>query len=314
MISPKPEPAGERRLTWLVLSVAIVASTWLVRRAKPHAEPEPTRLDLVSAVPNGPELLVTVDVENLGAAAAQELLRAGGGALLGLREQCGFEPILGLRRVAFATPQPIKGQATGDFALIAETSLDQAAVLRCAEAVIRKRGGQPVRSTLGAFTSVRDQGKPLGEVAMRADGLFIMSGGQYFRDVVDAAGGAVNGDAAARVRTRVHLGIRKQLAPSQLVLTLIPGETSTLTGVQALGLGLEIKLELELRGFVGCRSEAACGEARELALHLKDELARDPSVSGLSSLSVVQQQQQLVIGGHLPRAQLAALLSQLIAF
>jgi hypothetical protein len=312
MTSPKPEPAGEQRLTWLVLLVALAAAAWLVQRARPRALEAP-RLDLVSIVPNGPELLLTVDVESLGTAATDELLRAGGSALLGLREQCGFEPLLGLRRVAFATPQPAAGQAAGDFALIAETSLQQDPVLRCAEAVIRKRGGQPVRSTLGAFTSVRDQSKPLGEVAMRADGLFVMSGGQYFRDVIDAAGGIVGGDEAARLRTQVHVAMRRKLLPSQLVFTLIPGSTATLAGVKALGLGLAVKRELEVRGFVGCGSTAACGDARELALHLKDELARDSSVSGLASLSIVQEQQQLVVSGHLPRAQLAALLSQLIA-
>jgi len=312
MTSPKPEPAGEQRLTWLVLVVALVLAAWLVRRAKPPPAEAP-RLDLISAVPSGPEMLLTVDVESLGAAAADELLRAGGSALLGLRDQCGFEPVLGLRRVAFVTPPAAAGQSAGDFALIAETSLLPEPVLRCAEAVIRKRGGQPVRSTLGAFTSVRDQGKPLGEVAMRSDGLFILSGGQYFRNVVDAAGGAVAGDEAARLRSQVHLRMRRKLVPSQLVFTLIPSVTSSLTGVQALGLGLAVHDKLELRGFVGCRSAAACSDARELAVHFRDELARDPSVSGLAALRIVQQEQQLVVDVQLPRAQLAALLSQLLA-
>jgi len=109
------------------------------------------------------------------------------------------------------------------------------------------------------------------------------------------------------------LALRRKLAPSQLVVTLLPGATSPLLGVQALGLGVEVKRELELRGFVGCSSEAACSQARELAQRVKDELARDPSASGLSSVSVVQQQRQLVIDGHLPREQLPGLLSQLIA-
>jgi hypothetical protein len=186
-------------------------------------------------------------------------------------------------------------------------------VLRCAETMIRTRGGNPVRSSLGAFTSVRDQTKPLGEVAMRADGLFIMSGGQYFRDVLDTVAGAARGDEAARLRSQVHLAMRRKLAPSQLVLTLIPGAKLPLPDVQALGLGLEVGRELELRGFVGCASEAACDDARGLVLRMKTELGREPSVSGLASLSVVQQKEQLLISGRLPRSQLAPLLSQLIA-
>jgi len=315
MTLPKQEPAGERRVTWLLLLLALAACVWLVRRpgVRAVAAGAALRLDLESVVPSGPALLVTVDVERLGSGVAQELLRAGGGALLGLREQCGFEPILGLRRVAFAMPFRGEARDAGDFALIAETSADQPAVLACAEKLIRKRGGQPVRSSLGAFSSVRDREKPLGEVAMRADGLFILSGGQYFRDVVDAAGGAAGGDEASRLRTQVHLGMRRKLLPSQLQLTFIPGPSSALPGVQALGLGLEVKDDLELRGFVAC-AEAACADARELLQRWKDDLARDPSVSGVSSLRVVQgQPSQLAISGRLARAQLAALLSQLIA-
>jgi hypothetical protein len=161
--------------------------------------------------------------------------------------------------------------------------------------------------------SVRDQAKPEGEIAIRDDGLFVLSGGQYFRDVIDAAGGAVSSDQSARLRTELHLAMRRKLAPSQLVVTLLPGATSPLLGVQALGLGVEVKRELELRGFVGCRSEAACSQARELAQRVKDELAREPNVSGLSSVSVVQQRQELIIDGHVPREQLSGLLSQLIA-
>jgi len=314
MTSPKQEPAGERRVTWLLLLLALAASVWLMRRpgAQTAAANAALGLDLESVVPPGPALLVTADVESLGRGAAQELLRAGGGALLGLREQCGFEPILGLRRVAFAMPFRGQTRDAGDFALIAETSLDPQAVLACAESLIRKRGGQPGRSSLGAFTSVRDQAKPLGEVAMRADGLFILSGGQYFRDVLDTAGGSASGDEAARLRMQIHLGLRRKLAPSQLQLTFIPGERWPVPGVRALGLGLEVKDDLELRGFIAC-ADAACTDARELLRHWKDDLARDPSVSGLSSLSVVQQHQQLLLSAQLPRKQLAALLSQLVA-
>ncbi|HXK18093.1 MAG TPA: hypothetical protein VNG33_09845, partial [Polyangiaceae bacterium] len=272
MTSSKPEPAGERRWTWLLLLLALAASAWLVQRATRHPVAVTRRPELLSLVPSGPELLVTVDVESLGATGAEELLRAGGDALLGLRQRCGFEPILGLRRVVFAMPFSVGDQASGDFALIAETSLRQEPVLRCAETMIRKRGGNPVRSSLGAFTSVRDQTKPLGEVAMRADGLFIMSGGQYFRDVIDTATGAVRGDDAARVRSQVHLAMRRKLGSSQLVLTLIPGAKLPLPDVQALGLGLEVGRELELRGFVGCASEAGCSDARGLVLRMKSEL------------------------------------------
>ena len=313
MMSPKSEPAGERRSAWLLLLAAVAMSVWLVLHTKRRASALP-RVDLLSVVPSGPELLVTADLASLDAATVRSLLRAGGDALLGLQGQCGFEPLLGVKRVALAVPfraNPEPGLA--DFALVAETSLTQEAVLRCAESVIQKRGGKSVRSRLGRFTSVRDKGKPEGEVAIRDDGLFVLSGGQYFRDVIDAAGGTLSGDQPARLRAELHLALRRKFASSQLVVTLLPDATSLVPGVQALGLGVEVKRELELRGFVGCRSEEACSQARELALSMKNELAHDPRVSGLSSVSIVQHQQQLTIDGHLPRAELPELFAQLLA-
>ena len=116
--------------------------------------------------------------------------------------------------VALAMPRGEPSEAASDFALIADTSLEPEPVLRCAEAAIRKRGGSPVRSSLGAFTSVRDQSKPLGEVAIRADGLFVLSGGKYFRDVIDSANGARREDEASRLRARVHAAVRRKLGAS----------------------------------------------------------------------------------------------------
>jgi hypothetical protein len=316
MRSPNPLPSRERGVSWLLLVVALAASGWVVWRSKLQAHlPSATRrLDLLSVVPQGPGLLVTADVGALSSEVALELMRAGGGALLGLREQCGFEPLLGLRRVAFATP--FRSEASGaaaDFALIADTSLEPEPVLRCAEQVIQKRGGKPVRSSLGAFTSVRDQAKPIGEVAIRGDGLFVLSGGQYFRDVLDAANGASVGDEASRLRTRVHLGVRRRLEPSQLAVTLLPGPNLPLPGVQALGLGLEVSSDVKLRGFVGCSTAPECVQAQQLLERLKADVAREPGLSGLASLSFAQHDAQLIVTGRLPREQLGPLLTQLLS-
>jgi hypothetical protein len=314
MSTPQPKSSHERYVSWLLLVLALAVSALLVHRAKPRAGAAARDVDIMSLVPLGPELLLTADVAALSPAVALELMRAGGGALLGLREVCGFEPILALRRVALAVPfRPQAAPGASDFALIAQTSLEPEPVLRCAEAVIRKRGGQPVRSSLGRFTSVRDQGKPLGEVAIRDDGLFVLSGGQYFRDVVDAANGASLGDEASRLRTQVHAAIRRRVAPSLLVVTLLPGASVPLPGVQALGLGLEVGPDVRLRGFIGCASAAACADARRMIEQLKGELARDTGLSGLQSLGVAEHGSELDVSGRLPREQLAPLLSQLLA-
>ncbi len=317
MTSRKHQPTGERRLDWLLFVVALAAAVWLGRRAIQRAPAAaPSEVELLGAVPQGPALLITVDVSALSPAVALDLLKAGGGALLGLRELCGFEPLLGLRRVAFTTPfRSTVGEKADDFALIAETELKPEPVLRCAEAVIKKRGGTPVRSSLGRFTSVRDQGKPLGEVAIRPDGLFVLSGGQYFRDVVDAADGAALGDEASRLRTRVHLGMRQRLAPSQLAMTLLPGAGLPLPGVQALGVGLEVGADVRLRGFVGCPSVPACDDARQLLERMKGDVAQSNSrhVAALASLTITQRANELDVSGRWPREQLGPLLVQLLS-
>lgn len=301
------------RLTWLLLVLSIAASAWVVvhERHAPRAVPAPPAL--LSAVPTGPALLVTVDVAALGEAAAVELLRAGGGALLGLRETCGFEPLLGLRQVAFALPLAEPEQAP-DFALIAQTALDPEPVLRCAEAVIRKRGGTPVRSALGDLRSVRDQKKPLGEIAIRDDGLFVLSGGKYFRDVVDAASGRFVADAPARERSQKHAAIRRKLEPAQLIVTMLDGPGLPVPpGVHSLGASLRVGKELSLRGFIGCHSVAGCGEAQFVVEKLKAELVKEPGLASLNQLKLELQGTELELTAQLPREQLGPLMAQLLA-
>src|SRR6185369_16556896 len=99
MMSPKSEPAGEQRSAWLLLLAAVGMSVWLVSHTKPRASALP-RVDLLSVVPSGPELLVTADLSSLDAPTVESLLRAGGDALLGLQDQCGFEPLLAVKRIA----------------------------------------------------------------------------------------------------------------------------------------------------------------------------------------------------------------------
>jgi hypothetical protein len=107
--------------------------------------------------------------------------------------------------------------------------------------------------------------------------------------------------------------MRRRLAPSQLVVTLLPGASLPLPGVRALGLGLEVQSDVRLRGFVGCASTSACGDARQLLERVKADIARDTGVSGLESLRVEQREVELDVTGHLPREQLGALLTQLLS-
>lgn len=311
--------SGVTRVTWGVLCLALLASgfVWYASRgsqgARSHARarsaPAPALLD---AVPPGPELIVSADVQGLGREMAEQLLSAGGGVLLGLKELCGFEPVLSLRQVALAVTK-VAVVRDADFAVIAQTSLEPEKTLRCAEAVIRRRGGEPVRSTLGAFRSVRDAARPIGEVAIRGDGLFVLSGGQYFRDVIDTASGTPHGDEAARLRTQLHAGIRRRLGPSPLVASLLISSQLANTGVQALGVGVQLERDVRLRGYVLCPANSGCKEAQAMIAQFKSEAAQDPQQSWLTALRVEPHGAELTLGAQVTREQFGAMLSELLA-
>jgi hypothetical protein len=266
---------------------------------------------LLDDVPPGPALIVSADVEGLGREATQQLLSTGRGALLGLRELCGFEPLLSLREVVLAATQ-VTSVRDADFAVIARTSLDPEATLRCAEAVIRRRGGEPVQSALGAFRSVRDAAHPLGEVAIRGDGLFVLSGGQYFRDVIDTASGNRHGDEAATLRNQLHAGIRKRLGASPLVVSWLVGPQLASTGVQALGVGARLERDVLLRGYVLCPVDSGCKQAQELLAHVKGDASKDPQQGWLAAIQVEQHGAELALSARISREQFGAMLSELL--
>lgn len=296
-------PASVQRLSWLLLVLGLVVSVWLVRTAEHRAPPPVRRFELSDTVPEGPALLVTLDIAALGPGVARQLFGAGGNSWLGLQELCGFEPVLALRRVALALP-PGDVNGSQDFALIADTTLESEPVLRCAEALIRKRGGEPARSTLGGFVAVRDRKKPLGEMAIRSDGLFVLSGGEYFRAVLDAASGARGGDEAARLRSAVHVKARGKLGKNQIALSALPGSLLPLPGVQAIALGVNVEQNVRLRGAVYCASASDC---HDFYGWLRAE--QSPLFAGFE---LAERGAELEVSGQLTLEQLGAMLSQLL--
>jgi hypothetical protein len=299
-------PVGVQRLSWLLLLLAVLVSVALVRQSRRERSELRSDVDITLAVPAGPALLVTLDVAALPTSATRQLLGAGESRLLGLRELCGFEPLLGLRQLALAMPiTDADADSSGDFALIAATTLEPEPVLRCAEAVIRKRGGMPARSRLADFESVRDRSKPLGEVAIRKDGLFVLSGGNYFRAVVDAASGADAPDEAARLRHAMHAKVRRQLGSNQLLLSAV-GSAVPVPGVSAAGVGLNVAGDVQVHGAVYCASAAECHQVHELGRSMIAALAPQPA-AGLSKLQLVERGTELDLSGRFELAELLRL-------
>jgi hypothetical protein len=148
---------------------------------------------------------------------------------------------------------------------------------------------------------------------MRADGLFVLSGGKYFRDVIDSASGNRPADEAHELRSRAHAAVRRKLGPSQIALSLLVGPRLPLPGVQALGLGLDVQRDVQLRGYVACVSAPGCFEAANVIEQLKQDAARESGIADLAKLRVEQRDQQLQIHGRLARRELGPLLEQLMA-
>lgn len=311
MTSSKSASAGVQRASWLLLLLGVLASAALIGRSKPAASSGRHAVDVIAAVPPGPALLVTVDLAALPPRVVSELLRAGAGSLLGVRALCGFEPLLTFERLVLAMPVSPAGQ-NPDFALIAATSLRPEPALRCAEAVIRKRGGAPVRSRSATFDTVRDQARPLGVIAIRNDGLLVLSGGDYFQAVVAAATGTSVADEAARVRNEVHARVRRELGQNQLLLSALGESWLPLTGVQALGAGLELGRDVQLRGALYCASTAACHDARELLGRVLADTSREPGLASLSDATFVERSTELRLYARLPTEALVLALSRLL--
>ncbi len=298
-------------LHWLLLVAAAAAAVVVALGGQGRRPVAALAVEPLAAVPLGASLLVTVDVTALAGVLPREALQVAGEGLLGLGDTCGFEPLLSIQRAAFS--MPFQSQASSehaDFALIAATTLKEQPLADCAEALIRKRGGAPVRSRIGRYLSVRDAGKPLGGVALRADGLLVLSGGQYFRDVVDPPRGARPRDEAAHLRGELHAELRRRLGPAEVLVTFLPGPAFSVPDLEFLGFSLKVERELRLRGLVGCRSHSACIATKLSLERLKGELVGDLGVAALAELKVEQRELQLELAVTFPRSELGVLLKQ----
>jgi hypothetical protein len=177
----------------------------------------------LSVLPPGSAFVLNADIARLeqsplGPFLAERLGHLGRASDLG--KLCGFDPLTRLSQLALAVPAA--GEAAqehaGDFGIVATGRFSAAEITHCASAAIAQRGGQASLSTLGSFSSVRDRKGSGGEVAAK-DGLLIVSGGSYFRELLDAA----DGNAPARdhedARAARHVGLRHALGSGDIVAT-----------------------------------------------------------------------------------------------
>lgn len=257
------------------LAVALVAVAapfgWFCTHQRPPAA-KSRAVHALAIVPPGPALLVSVDLTRLRAAATgrallgRSLAELGDGACENALAARVDELVLAMP--GDAAEEPPNPDA---LALIGTGRFSGSAVAACAEARLRAAHGEPVRTSIGSLTSVRDRRK-LGEVAAR-DGLLVVSEGLYLRELIDAADGPrPDGTPAEHERDELHAELRRVVglgAPIIATLALPPGwlghaladpsaDRSPLATIRSAAVRVNFTDGIAAAGLVACDGDEPC--------------------------------------------------------
>jgi hypothetical protein len=219
-----------KRLHSLLFVVLISLSAWVVgrqRAARPtnvgSALSTSTKAKASRSIHElvlpGAALIASLDLGTLrrnvwGRAALERLLPSEAKT-----EACARSALGEVERLVLAIPSASSVNADPEFAVLAEGKLQAPAVLECATRVLRARSGEPTLSRQGTFQCLRDK-KGLGELAVRGGGPLILSGGGYFRALLERAEG---GPVQNGPREELHLALRRELGSAPLRVTwLLP--------------------------------------------------------------------------------------------
>lgn len=282
----------------LALSLALGMVLHFVPRERPNAA-KLAPLRPLEIVPPGAAFVLSADLvalrkNELARRVFAERLRSLAAAPRG----CGLDPVNDLDEIVVAVPnasalgrelsQPF---ASGALAVLASGRFRAGAVVRCAEAAIRTRGGDPVRTPIGSFVGVRDRKRGAAEIVAR-DGLLFVSEGTYLRALLDAADGhGEKGSDLERTRDRLHGELRRRLGentPVRATLSLLPGwleqalgepeaGASPLSKLRSAAIGIELGRALSVRGLLVSETAADSAALEELLR----SLARDAKLGAV---------------------------------
>jgi len=273
----------------------------------------------LSIIPPGSAFVLTADLRkleqaSLGAFLAQRLGHAGGAGKFATL--CGFDPVARLDQLAFSVPSAgLDAQEhPEDFGIVASGRFTAAEIMRCAKAATAEHGGETVQTKLGSFSTARDR-KTSGEVAARDGGPLIVSGGGYFRELLDAADGhAPQRDDARDAR---HVELRRSLGPGPIVATWVLGEgwfervsggetnprLSPLSALEAVGARVDVASD------IAAKIASLLGELRSSL----DALPLDPALTGMAKrVTVSQTGARLKLSLGLGQSELSPLLDLLL--
>jgi hypothetical protein len=283
----------------------------------------------LAMIPPGPAFLLTLEVGKLRREGnVAKLLAQRLPEISRLAERCGFEPLAELETLALAVPGAdarLAQLSSDEFGAVATGRWAKARVLRCAELTIVDRKGEPALTRIGSFSTIRDR-RGGGELAVRDGGPLILSGGGYFRALLDYAESSKPGAEPAASRDRVHAELRRALGPDSPLLAtwLLPerwterfvGERdaslSPLAEIRALGLRAAFDRTPSVDAILGCTSEPACGNVltflEGLRQTLRPELDGDPLLGLALRVRIEQKNAQIRLRLPLESGELETLL------
>ncbi|HEX8795657.1 MAG TPA: hypothetical protein VF765_32125 [Polyangiaceae bacterium] len=199
-----PQRPARQYLLFLVLVALVVAAGFGIGRVR---SPVAQRIDpVLAAVPKDAWLVVTVDVAALRQSPIAAPLVKSATAVPGLgslADACGFDPLARLAEIAVCSPE---GGERGDFGLAFAGDFSRDELARCADKVIRARGGQPSTSAHGAFTMLDDAADATHtRVAYREGGPFLVGRGAWLDAMMNAASDEHAGPSSAHTALRASL-------------------------------------------------------------------------------------------------------------
>lgn len=260
----------------------------------------------------------------LGAFIAERLGRGVGASKLS--ESCGFDPLLRLDQLALSIPSAnLAVDPHPDFGVIANGRFTAAEITRCASSVIDARGGEALRSKLDGFDTVRDRNGSSGEIGAK-DGLVVVSGGNYFRELLNSAGGVLGNLTQRSARGLQHAELRQALGSGPLLATWLLGDgwfervagsdanarLSPLSALKRLGARLNVGETAQLLVLLDCADSAGAERVATLLRDLQaslDVLPLEPSQRAIAKrIRVDQHEARLSLELELNRSELAPVL------
>ena len=293
------------------------------------------QLSPLALIPPGSAFVLSADLRQLehaplGLLLAQRLGHVGSAGQLA--QLCGFDPLARLDQLALAVPSAglAAQEHPEDFGIVASGQFSATEIVHCATAAISARGGEAIQTQLGRFSSVRDRKTSGGEVAAKDGGLLIVSGGSYFRELLDAA----EGNAAQRERPDArdarHAELRKTLGAAPLLATWLLGEgwfervtgdgtnprLSPLGALKAVGARIDVDRAAHLSVLLECADSEGASGVSNLLTHLRaslDAMLVDPALSTLAKrITVSQTGARLKLTLDIEQAELTPLLDHLL--